>query len=61
MKRTNKQFISTTDKQTADILREYGYQELPKQGSHWVFVNKPEEVMFANDNTKIAYTDILTF
>ena len=61
MNKTNKHFISTTDKQTADMLRNCGYQELPKQGSHWVFINQSKEIVFASDDAKMVYTDILTF
>ena len=59
----NKQhFVCTTDKHTAEMLRELGYPELPKDGSRWVFVNPTSnEVVFQGDNVDIHYTDKLTF
>lgn len=54
-------FINTSDKETAEMLRNLGFQELPKSGSFWVFINEPDKIMFSSDNLKLNYTDKLTF
>ena len=58
----NKHFIATTDEKTADLLRTLGYEELPKQGNRWMFINDAKsEIVFSSDNNKINYTNVLTF
>ena len=37
-------YIKTTDKHTADTLRQLGYKELPKDGERWVFANTPKVI-----------------
>ena len=55
-----KNFINTTDKETAKLLREMGFEELPKNGDVWVFVNDTDDkITFSSRNMKIAYTDVL--
>lgn len=59
--KNNKQFINTTDPDTADILRKYGFKELPKSGNKYVFINEPNKIQFSSDNLRLNYTDKLTF
>lgn len=54
-------FINTSDEDTANTLRKLGFQEIPKSGRFWVFVNEPNKIMFSSDNLKLNYTDKLTF
>lgn len=54
-------FINTSDKETAETLRQLGFVELPKSGKFWVFVNEPNKIMFSSDNMKLNYTDKLSF
>ena len=55
-------FIKTSDEQTANLLREAGLQELPKEGDKWVFVNS-DKVTFSSSDImkKMSYTNILCF
>ena len=55
-----KHFIATTDEQTAELLRKSGFQELPKDGNRWMFINNGN-ITFADNKAKINYTDRLTF
>lgn len=58
----NKQFfIHTSDEETANKLRELGYEELPKEGSQWVFVNNASLTFSVDDGMKVNFTDKLTF
>ena len=57
----NKHFIKTSDKHTAEYLRNAGFPELAKEGDRWVFVNDPSKMDFAADDMKVSYTDVLTF
>lgn len=53
-------FIKTTDEDTANQLKEEGFQLVSKDGSVYTFLNKkPSE--FKTDNKKISYSNILTF
>lgn len=54
-------FIATSDEETASRLRDLGYQELPKQGNRWMFVNDKKVHFSKSDEMKVSYTDILTF
>lgn len=54
-------FIATSDEETASRLRDFGYQELPKQGNRWMFVNDGKIHFSQSDEMKVSYTDILTF
>lgn len=54
-------FINTEDEETANLLRELGYSELPKNGNKWVFINQPGKMEFASDDMDIFYTNVLTF
>ncbi len=60
MKQKN-QFINTTDPVTAEILRHAGFQELPKSGNKYVFINEPNKIQFSSQDMKMNYTDVLTF
>lgn len=54
-------FIKTTDKDTADILREAGFIEVGKEGNKWVFINN-DKIQFSMDEMKdVHITDILHF
>jgi hypothetical protein len=58
----NKQFfIHTSDKETAEKLRELGYEELPKEGSQWVFINNASLTFSSDDSMKVNFTDKITF
>lgn len=58
----NKQFfIHTSDEETAEKLRELGYEELPKEGTQWVFINNTNLTFSADDSMKLNFTDKLTF
>ena len=61
MEKNKKHFISTADSKTAEMLRELGFHELNQEGGRWMFVNEPNKIVFSSDDTKIVYTDILTF
>ena len=55
-----KPFIATNDEETAEMLRRLGFQELPKQGDRWMFVNLTGGyVEFDNKDSKVSYTNIL--
>lgn len=56
----NFKFVKTSDPHTAELLREAGYPELEKEGDKWVFIND-NRVEFSSDNTKMNFTNILTF
>lgn len=57
-----KNFIKTTDKHTAELLREAGLKELAKEGNRWVFINEPNKLDFSTDDQKnIHATNILCF
>ena len=54
-------FIATSDEATAEELRKLGFQELPKQGSRWMFVND-KKINFSMDGMKdVQATNILHF
>lgn len=53
-------FILIQDEETANKLRSLKYEELPKNGNFFVFVNKVGKCEFS-DNKKIVYTNILSF
>jgi len=58
----NKQFfIHTSDEETAEKLRELGYEELPKEGTQWVFINNASLTFSSDDSMKVNFTDKLTF
>lgn len=55
-------FIKTTDKHTAELLREAGLKELAKEGSRWVFINEPNKLDFSTEDMKsIHSTNTLCF
>lgn len=49
-------FVKTSDEETAKLLRSQNYNELSKEGSFFVFINKTGKQEFA-DNKKIVYTN----
>lgn len=58
----NKQFfIHTSDEETAEKLRQLGYEELPKEGSQWVFINNANLSFSSEDDMKVNFTNKLTF
>ena len=54
-------FVKTSDSATAETLRKLNYQELPKEGKYFVFINKAptniQSAMFEQD--KVIYTNSL--
>ena len=56
----NKHFICTTDPDTAKMLKKLGYEELPKQGNRWMFLNNQDKIVFSSDNFKLHYTNNLS-
>ena len=54
-------FINTSDEETAETLRHLGFEELPKNGKMFVFINEPNKIMFSSENMKIHFTDKLVF
>ena len=58
----NKQFfIHTSDEETAEKLRQLGYEELPKEGSQWVFINNTNLTFSADGGMKLNFTNKITF
>lgn len=58
----NKQFfIHTSDEETAEKLRELGYEELPKEGTQWVFINNSNLTFSSEDDMKLNFTNKITF
>lgn len=55
-------FITTTDKETADKLISSGFQLVSQSGSAFTFLNQlPKNFSFEEvDKTKMAYTNILS-
>lgn len=55
-------FITTTDKETADKLISFGFQLVSQSGSAFTFLNQlPKNFSFEEvDKTKMAYTNILS-
>ena len=62
MSSKNKNFIYTSDTETADKLIDLGFNLIHKANPMYVFENN-NEVQFSNDidNKKIAHTNMLTF
>ena len=57
----DKKFIYTSDEETAEKLRELGFQELPKEGNRWMFIND-NKINFSSDVMKdVQTTNILHF
>lgn len=54
-------FIHTSDEETAEKLRELGYEELPKEGTQWVFINNTNLTFSADDSMKVNFTNKITF
>ena len=52
-------FVKTSDEATAEYLRKAGFEELPKEGNHWVFLNEIEKVDFNQENLKVNFSDML--
>lgn len=55
----DKHFICTTDPDTAKMLKKLGYEELPRQGNRWMFLNN-KSIVFSSDNMKLHYTNNLS-
>ena len=55
-------FITTTDKETADKLISFGFQLVAQSGSAFTFLNQlPKNFNFDEvDKKKMAYTNILS-
>ena len=55
-------FVKTSDEYTANLLREAGLTELPKEGNKWVFINDGDKKNFSISGMKECHTtDILCF
>ncbi len=55
-------FIKTSDENTANLLREAGFQEITMEGNRWVFINEPDKLNFSADETKnMEQSNILCF
>ena len=60
----SEKFIYALDKQTSDKLVEAGLQMVCQNNGQFIFINSPTALNFENlgiDNTKIVYTNALTF
>lgn len=55
-----KNFIRTTDEQTANELRKAGFKELPKQGRAFCFLNNQEVKFSAETEKNLKYTNVMT-
>lgn len=54
-------FIKTSDKDTADHLREQGFNLISQEGKFYVFLNDDDKAKFSNeDKKKISYSNILS-
>ena len=55
-----KNFISTTDKKTADILMKHGFQLMYGDNNSYIFLNNSKLLFeLENEDLTIAYTDKL--
>lgn len=54
-------FIHTSDEETAEKLRQLGYEELPKEGTQWVFINNTNLTFSVDDGMKLNFTNKITF
>lgn len=53
-------FIKTSDEKNAEVFRNNGYKELPKEGNTFVFINEPGKNMkLVFDKTKVVFTNSL--
>ena len=58
----DKNFIKTSDENTANLLREAGFKELAMEGNRYVFVNETDKIIFSiEDMENIQKTNILHF
>ena len=57
-----KNFITTTDKETAEKLLSEGFQLVSQSGSSYTFLNQPSKNFSfdEDDKKKVAYTSTLT-
>ena len=55
-----KNFIRTTDEQTAEELRKAGFKELTKQGNAFCFLNDKKVTFSAEVEKNLKYTNALT-
>ena len=55
-----KNFVKTSDEETAKKLREAGFVELAKEGTRWVFVNKGQ-FDFSQSDMKVTFDNKLMF
>ena len=59
-KNKDKNFIATTDRETANLLRELGFEEIESSGGRWVFINT-DRIMFQDGVKNVSYTNVLHF
>lgn len=61
--KTDKPIIVTTDKHTADLLKELGYHLLSESANEWTFANDAaERFTFSDDEkSKMVNTNRVTF
>lgn len=55
----NEKFITTTDEQTAETLKQLGYTLLSFSANRWTFINDVVATFDKKEN--VNYTDVLTF
>ena len=53
----NKNFITTTDKETSEMLKAKGFQLIQDEGNKWTFLN--DATMKFDRDVKIQRTNIL--
>ena len=53
-------FIKTADEHTAELLRQSGLIEMPKEAGMWVFVNDKNKITM-EEMKDVHVTDILHF
>ena len=57
----NAKFIRTQDVATANLLRDKDFQELPKQGKYFVFINDIKKMNFDYDASKVSFSNVMMF
>jgi hypothetical protein len=56
----NYNFIKTSDYEVAEKLRSCGYQELPRDGKLFVFINDAKTRKFDAEGKELVYTNALS-
>ncbi len=53
-------FISTSDRETAEKLIELGFEQIPSQGSLYVFLNNSKEMQITFNESEVDKTKVIT-